>query len=527
MSVTSIKQSDANYAGYTEAMRWMVLFALMLGSILEALDTSIVNVAIPTMMGNFGATVDEINWVSTAYMISNVVILPLTGWLSAYFGRRNYLAGSIILFTISSFFCGISTSLNMLILFRVLQGVGGAALLSTAMATLLEIFPPEQQGMVLGVFGIGVMTIPTIGPAIGGWITDNYSWNWIFFINIPIGVLSATLTLLFMRDSIHAERGASKVDWWGMLFLTVGLGCLQTFLEKGTREDWFQSDLICWLFTIAVINLILLVWRELSIDYPVVNLRALRNRSLSAGSVISIVLGVGLYGSIFLLPLFLQNIRGYTAFDTGKMLITMGVASAISMGVVGKLTNRFSARSLVAVGCLSFLAAMYLLKSVTMDTGPEQIFNVFLLEGFALGLLFIPLSLATLGGLKGQEMADGSGIFNLTRQWGGSLGIALLSTYLDHSVSYHRAILVNHANIYNPLLRERIQAYTQYLMHSGSPYIVAYHQAFGILDGVIQLQSNILAFEDAFLAIGIAFILILPLLLFLRNTKGGGGMMMH
>ena len=218
MSVTSIKQSDANYAGYTEAMRWMVLFALMLGSILEALDTSIVNVAIPTMMGNFGATVDEINWVSTAYMISNVVILPLTGWLSAYFGRRNYLAGSIILFTISSFFCGISTSLNMLILFRVLQGVGGAALLSTAMATLLEIFPPEQQGMVLGVFGIGVMTIPTIGPAIGGWITDNYSWNWIFFINIPIGVLSATLTLLFMRDSIHAERGASKVDWWGMLF---------------------------------------------------------------------------------------------------------------------------------------------------------------------------------------------------------------------------------------------------------------------------------------------------------------------
>lgn len=527
MPVNSIEQSKPQYAGYTEAARWIVLIALMLGSILEALDTSIVNVAIPTMMGNFGATVDEINWISTAYMISNVVILPLTGWLSSYFGRRNYLAGSIILFTIASFFCGISNSLNMLIFFRVMQGVGGAALLSTAMATLLEIFPPAQQGVVLGVFGIGVMTIPTVGPAIGGWMVDNYSWNWIFFINIPIGILSTVLTLLFMKDSIHAEKGSAKVDWWGMLFLTVGLGCLQTFLEKGTREDWFQSDLICWLFAIAVINLILLVWRELSIDYPVVNLRALKNRSLSAGSVISIVLGVGLYGSIFLLPLFLQNIRGYTAFDTGKMLITMGVASAVSMGVVGKLTNRFSARSLVAVGCLFFLAAMYILKTVTTNTGPEQIFDVLLLEGFALGLLFIPLSLASLSGLEGQEMADGSGIFNLTRQWGGSLGIALLSTYLDHRVAYHRANLVTNVTIYNPLMRERIQAYTQYLMHSGSPFVVAYHQAFGILDGVIQLQSNVLAFEDAFLSIGVAFILILPLLLLLKKTKGEQGVITH
>jgi DHA2 family multidrug resistance protein len=496
----------------------MVLIGLMLGTILETLDVSIVNVAIPDMMGNLGCTLDQVNWVSTGYIIANVIVLPLSGWLSAYFGRRKYLAGSIIVFTAASFMCGMSRTLDMLIFFRIMQGAGGAALLSTSMATLLEIFPTEQHGLVAAIFGIGVMVGPTVGPTLGGYITDSFSWPWIFFINVPIGVPAALLTLSYMRDA-DGHEASGKIDGVGIGLLAIGVGSLQVVLERGNREDWFDSPMICWLSAIAVVGMAAFIWWEMRVDSPAVNLRVLRDRGLAAGTVFSIVLGFGLYGSLFILPVFLQQVRGYTAMQTGVMLITDGLSAAISMALVGKVVARYDARWLVAIGTMMFIGAMWMLNRVTMDTGPEHLIWPFILRGGSLGFLFVPLSIASLTGLQGKDMADGSGLFNLTRQWGGSAGIAFLSTLLDHRAAFHRAMMVENLTAFNPLVVVRFRAVQAYLMAKGAAAPIAQRQAAALMDQIVVGQSTVMAFEDAFLCIGVAFLLAFPLLLLFRRAQ--------
>ena len=513
------RNKQIGFAGYTEAARWIVLIGLMLGAILEVLDVSIVNVAIPDMMGSLGATLDQINWVSTGYIIANVIILPLTGWLSARFGRRLYLTGSILLFTAASLFCGLSSNLNTLIFFRVLQGAGGAALLSTSMATLLEIFPPQQQGLVAGIFGIGVMVGPTIGPKLGGFITDNYSWPWIFFINIPVGILAASLTMLYLHDSDHQEVTSAKADWIGIILLAIGVGCLQVVLERGNRENWMESSMIRWLSSISFVGMLSFIWWELKIDNPAVNLRVLKNRGLSAGTVYSAVVGFAMYGSLFILPIFLQQVRGYTADQTGQMMMIDGAAAVISMALVSKLVDRLSSRILVGLGSLFFAYAMFLLGKVTLNTGPEHLYLPLILRGTSLGLLFVPLSLASLSGLKGKEMADGSGLFNLTRQWGGSLGIAFLSTMLDHRTEMHRAFLAEHITAYSPIVQYFYHKLSAYFVLQGSALATAKMQAFAAMDTILQGQAAVLAFEDAFLCISIAFIITLPLIFLMQKGR--------
>lgn len=523
----SARASDPN-TEYTPLARWIILFALMLGTILEVLDVSIVNVALPSMMGNLGATLDQVNWVSTGYIIANVIVLPLSGWLSAYLGRRDYLAGSIILFTFASFMCGMSHTLNALVFWRFIQGAGGAALLSTAMAALLQIFPKKQEGMVAAIFGIGVMMGPTAGPTLGGWITDNYSWPWIFFINIPIGVPAALLTLLTMHRSIDPEARSARVDLVGIGLLAVGVGCLQVVLERGHREDWFQSAQIQWLSAFAAIGLALFVLWEMRVPNPAVNLRVLRHRSLLAGSIFQVVLGFGVYGSLFILPVFLQNLRGYSAMQVGIMMIPDGVASAVSMAVVGSIVAYCVARNLVAVGACCFAAAMYVLSKVTLDTGPEHLLLAYVLRGLSLGLLFVPLSLAALSGLEGKEMADGSGLFNLMRQWGGSAGIAFLSTLLDQRAAVHRAALVEHVTLYNPLATTQMHRAQVLLASQIQTPATARLQVYALLDKAVQAQAYVKAFEDAFLVTGLAFVAALPLLLLFSgrrsSTAGHGGM---
>lgn len=509
--------ATADYAEYAGPIRWVILVSVMLGTIMEVLDISIVNVAIPDMMGNLGATLDQIGWVSTGYIIANVIVLPLTGWLSARFGRKRYLAASMLLFTASSFFCGTSHSLNALVFFRILQGTGGAALISTAQATLMEVFPPHQIGMVQGIYGIGVVVAPTVGPTLGGWITDNYTWPWIFFVNIPIGIVAATLVTLFLRDSKYQTRGKRKVDFVGIGLLAIGLGCLQTILERGNREDWLESPLICWLSVFSAVGLILFVIWELHVDEPAVNLRILKNRGLAAGTLFATVLGFGLYGGVFILPVFLQNIRHYTAEQTGLMFLPGGLATMFVTPFVGRLVSRVPPRNIAALGAVAIVISMFMLRDLTVDSGPEHIFWPLIVRGLGLGMIFVPLTLASLLGLQGRDLAYGSGLFNLSRQLGGSAGIAFLSTLLDHRIALHRAALVEHVSVYSVATQIRMHAVEAGFLAKGFPAAVAHKQAAAVLDGIVQAQSSILAFGDAFGTIGLCFLLAIPLLLLFKK----------
>ncbi|HEY3376768.1 MAG TPA: DHA2 family efflux MFS transporter permease subunit [Armatimonadota bacterium] len=510
----------AEYHDYTQAQRWIILLAVMLGTLMTVVDGSIVNVAIPSMMGNLGATLSQISWVSTGYIIANVIMLPLTGWFSARFGRKYFLASSMILFTVASLLCGLASSLPALIIFRIMQGAGGAALLSTSQATMMEIFPPQQLGMVQAIYGIGVMVGPTVGPTLGGWLTDNYNWPWIFLINLPIGIVATILTIMFVHDSKHQRRSNVRIDFIGIALLAIGLGCLQMFLEKGNDEGWLTSNYICILIAFAISALLAFVIWELRTPNPAVNLRILKNRGFAAGTVYATVLGVGLYGGIFILPVFLQQLRSYTAMQTGLIMLPGAIATTIAMPIVGKLIGKFPARNMVAIGALAFVVSMFMLRNLTMDTGPEQMFWPLVLRGASMGFLFVPLTLATLLGLKGREIGEGTGLYNLARQLGGSAGIALLTTFLDHRTAFHRAALIERISMYNPLATQRLAMLQQFFHAKGATLATAGQQALATINGIIQGQATVLAFEDAFLFIGGIFVIAMPLLLLFKRSSG-------
>ncbi len=510
--------SHSEFEEYSGATRWIILAAVMLGAVLQVVDSSIVNVAIPQMMGNLGVTIDQISWVSTGYMIANVIVLPLTGWLSSTFGRKRYLTASIVIFTVASFFCGTARTLNALVFFRIVQGAGGAALLSTAQATMMEIFPPQQLGMIQAIYGMGIMVGPTIGPTFGGWITDNYSWPWIFFINLPIGIVAAILVYVFLHDSKH-KRTAAGVDFAGIGLLAIGLGSMQVVLEKGNREDWFDSSLIVWLTVISAIGLVGFVLWELRTRYPAVNLHILKNRGFAAGTVFAAVLGFGLYGGTFVLPIFLQEIRQFTAQQTGLILLPGALATAVAMPIAGRMVSQFPARNLVAAGAIAFSVSMLLLSTITIDTGPRHLFWPLVTRGAAMGCLFVPLTLATLIGMRGKEIADATGLYNLFRQVGGSFGIACLSTFLDHRTAMHRAVLVERINLYSPAALQRIHEFQAYFQSTGAPLPVAQRQALAVVDQTVQAQAAVLGFEDVFRIAAMIMIVALPLLLFFKKGK--------
>src|SRR5512142_1078263 len=350
--------------------KYLIAISVTLAAVLELIDTSIVNVAIPHMMGNLGATLDEIAWVSTGYIVANVIILPLTSWLSDRFGRRNYYTGSIILFTTASFFCGNAHTLETLVGSRVLQGIGGGALISTAQAILFDVFPIHERGKAMAIFGMGVMVGPTLGPTLGGWITDNYSWPWIFYINIPLGIAAAIMTFFYVPNAEHQER-AETIDGWGILLLAMGIGSLQWMLERGERYDWFDSRFVTTLAIVAGVSLVGLIWRELTIDEPVIDFRVLKSRQLTAGVAFATLLGFALYGSVFILPVFLQQLHGFTAWQTGKVILPGALASAFTMAIVGRNARRLDARYTVVAGAFLFFLSMYKLSLMTYDSGTD------------------------------------------------------------------------------------------------------------------------------------------------------------
>jgi MFS transporter, DHA2 family, multidrug resistance protein len=504
----------------TGARKWIIVITAILASLIELIDTSIVNVALPQMMGNLSATLDEVAWVVTAYVVANVIVVPMTGFLSRFFGRRNYFAGSIVLFTIASFFCGHATNIWELVIFRFIQGMGGGALFSTSQSILVETFPPEELGLANGLFGLGVVMGPTIGPTLGGWITDNYSWPWIFYVNIPIGIVATMLALSFIRGDREVHADAS-IDWAGIALLVAGIGSLQIVLERGERDDWFSATYIVVLTILAAIGIGAFIWRELTAEHPVVELRVLKDRSLAVGTLFTFILGFGLYSSIFIFPVFAQNLLGFTAMQTGLILLPGGIATAVMMPIVGKLLQRrVPAQLMNALGFISFFVFTYLLSRSTLLSGRVNFFWPLIFRGVGLGLLFVPLTTLALSNLRGRDIAQGAGLTNMMRQLGGSFGVALMATFVEKRSWSHRQSLLEHVSMYDPTVRERINAIVRALLAKGSTLIDAERQAYGALEGIVTKQTFLLTYMDAFRIVGFFFLCCIPLLLLFKRTRG-------
>jgi len=501
--------------------KYKIAIAVTLAAVLELIDTSIVNVAIPHMMGNLGATVDEITWVSVGYIVANVIVIPMSSWLSGYFGRTRYLTGSILLFVTASFFCGASTSLGMLVMWRVIQGIGGGALLSTAQSTLFESFPPHEIAVGQAMFGIGVMVGPTIGPTLGGWITDNYNWPWIFYINIPLGLMAAALVWTYVKDSEHQER-ASTIDGTGIFLLAVCIGALQWMLERGERYDWFESRFITALAATSLISGLLLIWRELTIDEPIINFRVLKSRQLAAGVAFAAALGLSLYGGIFVLPIFLQQLHGLSASQTGFLLLPGALSSAFVMASMSRMRGRIDARYTITIGSFGFLWSMWLMSRLTLASGTEDIFWPLILRGFSLGLIFVPLTNASMADLHPRDLAQGTGLFNLMRQLGGSLGIAIMATLLGRWSATQRAILTEHVGATDPETLQRLTTITHGAMAHGASALDAKAQAVSILARQIGVQASVLGFAKVYLLNGILLVSALPLLALWHTGKARG-----
>ncbi len=506
--------------------RYLIAFAVTLASVMELVDTSIVNVAIPHMMGNLGATLHEVAWVSTAYIVANVIVLPMTSFLSDSFGRRNYYTGSIVVFTIASFFCGHAGSLESLIFWRVIQGLGGGALISTAQAILFDVFPKEERGTSTAIFGVGVMVGPLLGPTLGGWLTENYSWPWIFYINLPLGVLAGYLCWQHVPEpSVKTERHG--IDWYGLLFLAVGIGSLQIMLERGEANDWFASTETVTEAILAAVGLVAFVWRELAAEHPMVDIRILQNRQLAVGVLFGLVLGFSLYASTFALPVFLQGLLHYSAWDTGKVMFPGAIASALTMAVVGKLAPKIDVRPLVVAGVLLYLWSMVLHWQFTMDVGLHDTLFPIIIRGIGMGLVFVPLTGLTVAQLKPQQMAQGTGLFNLARQLGGSLGIAVAATLVTRFTERARDGLLPHVDASSPVVAGWLAGVTQAMSHAGASMQEAQARAFQLLAMKVQQQASLLAYDKLYLTMGIVFTAALPLLLLFKTGRVSGKIDAH
>jgi DHA2 family multidrug resistance protein len=505
------------------AHRWWILIGLIMAAALEILDTTVVNVALPQMEGNLGATTDEIAWVSTGYILSNVIVLPMTAWLSGRFGRKRYLMASIVIFNIARFMCGLSGSLGEIVFWRLVQGAGGAALISTAQSTLVEIFPRSQLATVQSIFGLGLIVTPTLGPALGGFLTDNYSWRMIFFIHVPLGIASLTLVGLYLQDSIHQKR-VNTVDVPGIAMLAAGMGSLQYVLEEGLRYDWFDDPWITRLTVIAVGSLVGFVWWELSPrnKAPILDLRVLKDRGLAGSVVLGLVLGFGLYGGVFIYPLFVQNILGFTPTTTGLALMPGGFMTALAVVICGRLLQRgFDARILIVIGMFVYMGAMWLLGHLTTQSGISDTQLGLMVRGFGLGLVFIPIQTVAFAGLQGAQIAQGSALYNLMRQLGGSFGIAVLNTYITNMTAYHRADIVASLHSGNQVFQDRLRGIAAGLISDGYSAASSQAAALGVLDRTVAVQASVMAYNNAFILLGLTFMIALPAVLMLRKPRRG------
>jgi DHA2 family multidrug resistance protein len=501
--------------------KWAVAVAVAIGALLEIIDTSIVNVALTDIQAALGATLSQVSWVVSSYGIANVIILPMSAWLGHRFGKKNYFIFSLVGFTAASVLCGTAGSLPLLVVARVLQGLTGGGLLAKAQSILFETFPREEQAMAQGFFGAIVISGPAIGPTLGGYITTHIGWRWIFFVNVPVGIGAVFLALAALPTDAPKARSKAPVDWAGIALLACGVGSLQTLLEQGNEDDWFASRFIVALAAVAAASLTLFVVRELSVNEPVVDLRVLRYRSLWAGSILSVVIGMALYGALFAIPIFAGSILHYTSQEVGLLLLPGALASAVAMPVGARLAGKIDARVLLTFGALTLVAAMVALTRLTTLTGGDDFFWPLIIRSVGTVFMFLPLQLAALGPVPKKDVAAATGFFNLTRQLGGSIGVALLSTLLEKREAFHRAVLVEKLASNGVLALDRLGAYTQAMVAKGFPLSEAKDKALAMLDGIVNREAAVMSFGDTFWATSALVLATLPLVLLLGRPPQG------
>ncbi len=505
---------------------WVIALTVMLATFMEVLDTSVANVALPHIAGDLSAGVDESTWVLTSYLVSNAIVLPLTGWFSTLFGRKRFYMTCVAIFTMSSLLCGIAPSLGFLVLFRIFQGAGGGALQPISQAILVESFPKNKQGMAMAIYGMGVVVAPIIGPTLGGWITDNYSWHWIFLINIPVGVLSLLATGLLIHDPPYlvrkSLRDGAKIDYIGLGLLSVGLGFLQVVLDKGEREDWFSSEFIVVCAVVAVVGLIgALLW-ELAKDDPVVDFRMLKERNFAVATFTMFMLGFVLYGSTVLLPIFLQTLMGYTAMQSGLVLSPGGLVVLVCLPFVGRLTSKFEARWLVVWGLLVTAISLFYMADFNLDISFGTAVTARVIQGFGLAFLFVPINTMAFYFIPKERVNNATGIINLARNIGGSFGIANVATMLARRTQFHQTVLASHITPLDYGYRAMVAGVTPALVARGSDPVQAATQAHGLLYGLVGRQSAMLAFVDNFWLMAVTFLALIPLMFLMKKAKPHG-----
>jgi MFS transporter, DHA2 family, multidrug resistance protein len=509
---------------------WIIALAVTLATFMEVLDTSIANVALPHIAGSLSAGQDESTWVLTSYLVSNAIVLPLSGWLSSIVGRKNFYMGCVALFTISSFLCGLAPNLATLIVCRILQGAGGGGLQPSEQAILADTFPPAKRGMAFAVYGVAVVTAPAIGPTLGGWITDNFTWRWIFFINIPVGILSLLLTSRLIQDPPYLKRrklSQTRIDYIGLGFVALGLGTLQIVLDKGQREDWFESHFIVILSLICVASLIFVVIWEWRHKDPIIDLHLFRDRTFGISNLLMFMLGFALLGSTLLLPLFMQTMLGYTAQQSGMALMPGGFAIMLLLPLVGFLLSRYSPRWLLVFGLVVLSASLFNMTrfDLQIDFRTAAVARIFQAVGMA--FLFVPINTAAYAFLPREKNNAASGLMNLARNIGGSVGISVVTTLLDRRSQVHMTDLSSHLSQSNPALRSMIQGASRAMQAHGATAAGATRQAYALIQGAVERQAIMLSYIDCFWFLGVAIMAMIPMVFLMKKSKPGGGMAVH
>ncbi len=500
--------------------RWLTAIAVLACAVMEVLDTTVVNVSLPHVAGSLSASVEEATWVLTSYLVANAIILPITGWLANYFGRKRLLMTLVTGFTVSSILCGLAPSLPMLIFFRVMQGITGGGLQPLSQAVLLEEFPGKERGPAMALWGMGIIAAPVLGPVLGGWVTDTYSWRWVFYVNVPVGIFSLIMIYIHLKDPHYIRRGSMRVDAWGLGMLAVGMGSLQILLDKGQEEDWFESHLIAWLAVFALVFLTLFVIRELRARQPLVRLRLLKYRSFATGVCLMFVLGFVLYGSVVMLPLFMQRLLDWTALTAGFWTSPRGLGTAFCMPVVGILLRKgWDARGMLIFGFATAGLAFFGFARMNLQSGTWDIFLPQILQGAGMAFIFVPLTLLTMDPIPKEDMGYATSLFSVTRNIGGSAGISFVTTWIARRAQFHQSVLTAHTTIYDLDFREAMRQTTALFLHHGQDATSAAHQGLGLIYGAVVRQAMLLSFLDVFWLLGWAFLGCTVLVLLLRRPR--------
>ncbi len=497
---------------------WMIALAVMMATVMEILDTSVANVALPHIAGNLAATNHEATWVLTSYLVSNAIILPAGAWFAGFFGRKRVLIICIIIFTIASLLCGLATSLGFLIAARILQGLGGGALQPMSQAILLESFPKEKRGQAMAVFSMGVVVAPIIGPIVGGWITDNFSWRWVFLINLPVGILSVFMASVFIEDPPYIKRTvASRIDYIGFSLMALGLGTLQLVLDKGQEVDWFQSPWVCWAFLLVAASLVAFVVWELRVKHPVVNLRVLRDRNFALGMILITALGAILYGTLVLLPLFFQTLMGYSAYLSGLAIGPRGIGAFVAAIVVGRMSGKVSNRLILGAGFLVLGLTCCWIGQINLQIALTSVIWAVIMNGTSLPMVFITLTTMSMATLPNEDIGNASGLFNLMRNIGGAVGIAVATTILARMAQVHQVALVAHVTPFDPVYQQTLRQAEQATASLGPASTGLMAQAYVYRE--LTRQASLLAFVDNFFWFGILSFCFIPLAFFFRSSR--------